>query len=159
MTITTTDGEATTGTGTTTGGNGKASAVTGRVRDAAGSAKSAASTAYSTTREKTSAAFSTARERASDTITGTRDRVEANPVVAIAGGLALGAILGAVLPKTRREQELLGDVGARVTDAARGAANSAVEAGREQVDELKNSALQKVGSAVVEAVTSSDKTQ
>ncbi len=155
MTITTTDGETTTGNGT----SGKASAVTGRVRDAAGSARSAASTAYSSTKERTGAVFSSARERASGTISSTRSTVESNPVVALAGGLALGAILGAVLPRTQREQELLGDVGSRMTDAAKGVANSAVEAGREQVDELKNSALQKVGSAVVEAVTSTDKSQ
>ena len=144
MTITTTDGESTTGTSSSTG-------VTGRARNAA-------STAYSSTKERTSSLYGTARQRASGALSTSRDTVESNPVVALAGGLAIGAILGAVLPATRREQELLGDVGSRVTDAAKEAANSAVEAGRSQVDELKNSALQKVGSAVVEAVSSATTT-
>jgi hypothetical protein len=100
--------------------------------------------------------------RQSGAVSTGRDTIESNPVVAIAGGLALGAILGAVLPTSRREQELLGDVGSRVNDAAKGVASSAVEAGRTQVDELKSTAFQKVGEAVVEAVSSgatSGKTQ
>jgi ElaB/YqjD/DUF883 family membrane-anchored ribosome-binding protein len=158
MTITTTDGT----TGTTGTSGTSTSGVTGRVRDAAGSAKSAASNAYSSTRERTSALYGSARERASGAVSTSRDTIESNPVVAIAGGLALGAILGAVLPTSRREQELLGDVGSRVNDAAKGVASSAVEAGRSQVDELKSTAFQKVGEAVVEAVSSggtSGKTQ
>ena len=150
MTTTTTSGR--TGTTNTTGTGTSDEGLTERAR-------SAASSAYSTTREKTSALYGSARERASGAVSTSRDTIESNPVVAIAGGLALGAILGAVLPASRREQELLGDVGSRVNDAAKGVATTAVEAGRSQVDELKNSALQKVGEAVVEAVTSSDKTQ
>ena len=141
---TTTDTAGTTTTGTDTGSTG----VTGRARNAA-------SQAYSSTRERTTALYGSARDRASSALSNSRETVDANPVVAIAGGLALGAILGAVLPTSRREQELLGDVGSRVTDAAKGVANSAVEAGRSQVDELKSSALQNVGEAVVEAVSSS----
>lgn len=141
MTITTTDGESKSGTG-----KGKSG-----VRGATGSVREKASNAYSSTRERTSALYGSARDRASGVVS--RETIQSNPVLAIAGGLAIGAILGAVLPRTRREEELLGDVGHRVTDAAKEAANSAVEAGRSQVDELKNSALQKVGSAVVEAVS------
>jgi ElaB/YqjD/DUF883 family membrane-anchored ribosome-binding protein len=151
MTITTTDGESRSGTGKNSGGG--SAGGTGRARGAAGSVREKASTAYSSSRERTSALYGSARERASGAVTTGRQKIETNPVLAIAGGLALGAILGAVLPRTRREEELLGDVGHRVTDAAKEAANSAVEAGRTQVDELKNSALQKVGSAVVEAVS------
>lgn len=114
-----------------------------------------ASEAYASTKERTSALYGSARERASSAVSTSRDTIESNPVVAIAGGLAIGALLGAVLPTSRREQELLGDVGSRVNDAAKGVATQAVEAGKSQVDELKSSALQKVGEAVVEAVSSS----
>ena len=147
MTITTTDG--TTGT-TGTDGTTSSTGVTGRVRGAASTARSA----FSSTKERTASVYGSARERASGAVSTSRDTIESNPVVAIAGGLALGAILGAVLPTSRREQELLGDVGSRVTDAAKGVASSAVEAGRSQVDELKSTAFQKVGEAVVEAVSS-----
>lgn len=142
MTTTTTD---------RTGTERSATGVTGRVR-------SSASQAYATTRERTSALYGSARQRASGAVSTSRETIDSNPVVALAGGLALGAILGAVLPTTRREQELLGDVGSRVNTAAREVASSAAEASRTQVDELKNSALQKVGEAVVQAVSSSTST-
>ena len=41
-----------------------------------------------------------------------------------------------MLPKTKREEELLGDVGRRLNDTAREAARAARDAGREQIDEL-----------------------
>lgn len=141
-----------TGTTTTaTGGGTDASGLTGRARNAA-------SNAYETTRERTSALYGSARERASGAVSTSRDTIDANPVVAIAGGLAIGAILGAMLPASRREQELLGDVGSRVNDTAKDVASQAMEAGRTQVDELKNNAFQKVGEAVVEAVSTGKKT-
>lgn len=155
MTITTSGGTTTGTTGTTGTGTTDEAGLRERARNAA-------SNAYSTTKDRTSALYGSARERASGAVSTSRDTIESNPVVALAGGLALGAILGAVLPTSRREQELLGDVGSRVNDAAKGVASSAVEAGRTQVDELKSTAFQKVGEAVVEAVssgTTSGKTQ
>jgi len=140
MTTTTTDR-----TGSTTGSS-ETGGMTGRAR-------SAASTAYSTTKDRTSALYGSARDRASGAISTSRDTIDANPVVALAGGLAIGAILGALLPTSRREQELLGEVGSRVNETAKDVANTAMEAGRSQVDELKSTAFQKVGEAVVDAVS------
>ena len=141
-------------TTTTTDRSGTTTSGTGTRTDSTG-LRSRASEAYSSTKERTSALYGTARERASSAVSTSRDTIESNPVVAIAGGLAIGAILGAVLPTSRREQELLGDVGSRVNDAAKGVASQAVEAGKSQVDELRSSALQKVGEAVVDAVSTS----
>jgi ElaB/YqjD/DUF883 family membrane-anchored ribosome-binding protein len=107
--------------------------------------------AYEATRAKTSAAYSGAKERASSAT----QKLGSNPVAAIAGGFAVGAVLAAVLPSTRRETELLGGVGGKITDAARDAANSAVEAGRAQVEELTETAATRVGQAVIGAVTAS----
>ncbi len=142
-------------TGTTPTGTGTASDQTGF----AGRARSSASSAYEATRERTSALYDSARDRASGAITTSRDTIDANPVVAIAGGLAIGAILGAMLPTSRREQELLGEVGSRVNETAKGVASSAMEAGRTQVDELKANAFQKVGEAVVDAVSTGKTSQ
>ena len=142
---TTTDrtGSTTTGTGSTSESTG----FTGRARDA-----------YSSTKDRTSALYGSARERASGAVSTSRDTIDANPVVAIAGGLAIGAVLGAMLPTSRREQELLGEVGSRVNDTAKDVASQAMEAGRTQVDELRTNAFQKVGEAVVEAVSTGKKT-
>jgi hypothetical protein len=58
------------------------------------------------------------------------------PLLALGGGLALGALLAAILPRTRTEERLLGPVGGKITDGARAAAAAAKEAGREKLSEL-----------------------
>jgi hypothetical protein len=54
----------------------------------------------------------------------------------VVGGLAIGALVAALLPRTSREDELLGDVGRKINDSAREAARAAREAGKGQLDEL-----------------------
>jgi ElaB/YqjD/DUF883 family membrane-anchored ribosome-binding protein len=130
-------------------------------------ARTKASDAYDSARERTSSAYEAARERASRAYDSARDTIgrgtdwstenlSNNPVAAILGGFALGAVLAAVLPATRREREALGGVGHKLTDAAREAARSATDAAKEQIDEISNNAVQKVGQAVVDAVASKD---
>ena len=81
-----------------------------------------------------------ARERAIDAYDRARDqaadRIETSPLLALGGGLAIGALLAAILPRTRTEEKLLGPVGGRLTDTARTAAEAAKEAGREKLAEL-----------------------
>ena len=81
-----------------------------------------------------------ARERAIDAYESTRERaregVDGSPLLALGGGLVLGALIAALLPKTRTEDRLLGQVGGRITDTARNAADAAKEAGREKLAEL-----------------------
>jgi len=57
-------------------------------------------------------------------------------VIALAGGLALGAVLGVLLPRTRQEEELFGPVGGAINDRARNAALAAREASQAKLDEL-----------------------
>lgn len=155
---TTTDNDSSTMRGASSGGRvrGGAGAATGKIGGAIGGAKNRAAEAYSATRERTSDALSSGRESAAYVTRRASERIETNPIIAVAGGLAVGAILAAVLPRTRREQETFGQVGHKVTDVARDAANSAVEAGRQQVNELTTNAMAKVGSAVVDAVVSGE---
>lgn len=99
-------------------------------------ARESAADAYQTARDRTSAAYAAARERASRVSRRTADGVDANPMIALAGGLAIGALAAALLPKTRREEQLMGTAGRRITDTAREATRAAREAGREQLDAL-----------------------
>lgn len=85
----------------------------------------------------------TLRERAIEAYDNTLDRATAAsaragemPLLALAGGVALGAVLAALLPRTRTEDKLLGKVGGRITGGARAAADAAKEAGREKLSEL-----------------------
>jgi hypothetical protein len=85
----------------------------------------------------------TLRERAIEVYDSTLDRATAAsaragemPLLALAGGVVLGAVLAALLPRTRTEDKLLGKVGGRITDGARAAADAAKDAGREKLSEL-----------------------
>ena len=92
-----------------------------KARDQLDAAKDAASSALQTTREAAQHAFETSRDAARQvTDTG-------NPVGILAGGLALGLIAGALLPKTQRERELLAPVGKRIGTSATAAIAAAKE--------------------------------
>jgi hypothetical protein len=100
----------------------------------------AARQAYESARERTAAAYAAAREKAGSAYETAGRRagqgIESNPVAAVFGGLAIGAIVAALLPRTRREDEMLGTAGRRLNEAAREAARAAREAGKGQLDEL-----------------------
>ncbi|WP_114951290.1 hypothetical protein [Sphingosinicella terrae] len=112
-----------------------------------------AADAYQTARERTYSAYETARNRAAEVTRQASEQITVYPVAAVVGGLAVGALLGFLLPATRRERDLLEPTGRRITDAARTAAQRGVDAGKEQIEEIRNRATQKVGEAVVEAVS------
>lgn len=87
-------------------------------------------------RERAISAYDDARARASEAGERARQGLGEAPLLALGGGLALGALIAAVLPKTRAEERLMGGVGGRINDAARSAASAAKEAGREKLAEL-----------------------
>lgn len=149
MSTTATETSTTTNSGTGGSQGGKSTGTGGGT----GTASNRAADAYSAARERTSAAFSSAKESASRAGQRTSQRIETNPVSAIVGGLALGGILAWVLPKTQRETEALSGVGQRLTDTAKQAAQSAMDAGRQQVNEIKETAASNIGHAVMEAVS------
>ena len=80
-------------------------------------------------RERAIDAYDSARERASEQLSG-------SPLLALGGGLAIGALAAALLPRTRAEQRLMGKAGSRITTSARDAYDAAKEAGREKLAEL-----------------------
>jgi len=126
-------------------------------KDKLATAKSTASDTLSSARDRASDLAGSARDRASDLASSARDTastarqktadgVDANPVAALIGGLALGALAAAVLPRTRKEDEMLGGIGEKINDSARTAAQAAKEAGRGKLDELginKDAAMDK----------------
>jgi hypothetical protein len=63
------------------------------------------------------------------------EALDGYPLAVLAGGLAIGALAGAVLPRTERESELLGPIGKRLTDGATAAARAARDAGKAELDE------------------------
>lgn len=128
---TSTDSDTGTETGTARPGSSGA-----RDRSRLATVGAGAADAYRAARERTATAYEEARASARSAGRRTLDGIEANPVAAVVGGLALGAIAAALLPKTRREEELLGNVGRRLNETARDAAKTAADRGREQIVDL-----------------------
>jgi gas vesicle protein len=111
--------------------------------------RSRAADAYQAARERTASAYEAARNRAGDVT----DQLAVYPVGAVIGGFVVGALLGALLPRSQRETRLLGDTGRKITGAARDAAQRGLDAGKEQIEQIRAKAAQKVGEAVVDAVS------
>lgn len=81
------------------------------------------------------------RERASA-------QIENNPLALVAGGVALGVVIGALLPRLAKEKELLAPVGKRIAEGASAAATAAREAGKAEIDALlpqRDAAKEQVG--------------
>ena len=64
------------------------------------------------------------------------DMIDEAPLVALAAGVAVGALAAALLPVTRQERKLARPVGERVTTAARDAAGAARRVGSDKLREL-----------------------
>ncbi len=91
---------------------------------------------YDSARTRAVGAYDSARERAAAATTRASDGIDEAPLIALAGGLAVGVLLAALLPRTAQEDKLLGPVGGRITGSARNAVDAAKEAGRDKLNEL-----------------------
>ncbi len=115
---------------------GRLDAARTATADAFANARDKVGGALGDARDKASTVLHDARDSASDAGHKAVDLLSANPLVALAGGLAAGALAAVLLPKSERETQLLGGLGQRLNDAARGAAGAAREAGLGRLDEL-----------------------
>jgi hypothetical protein len=111
--------------------------------------------------DKVSHAVVSVRDAASEAAHSVAPGIDANPLVALLGGLAIGAIAGALVPRSDKERELLAPVGSRVGEAARAAFDAAKTAGgdalgdaglnqdnvRQQVAKVFEQVFQAAGSA------------
>jgi len=81
-----------------------------------------------------------ARQRAIDAYGGAGRRATGSlnqaPLIALAGGLAAGALIAALLPRTQSEARLVRPTARRVRDSARAAARAARDTGTERLNEL-----------------------
>jgi hypothetical protein len=107
-----------------------------RTKDGIDQARTTAVDVYANSRERAADAYATAREKARSAGRSAADGLDSNPLGALIGGLALGAVIGALLPRTEREAKVLGVVGDKIQGAAREAAGAAKDAGREKLAEL-----------------------
>lgn len=82
----------------------------------------------------------TARQRAIEAYEGARDRASDTlgqaPLLALAGGLAAGALIAALLPRTEAETRAVRPTARRVKNTARAAYDAAKDTGNERLSEL-----------------------
>ena len=64
------------------------------------------------------------------------DTIGDNPLALLAGGVALGVLIGVLLPRVSKERELLDPLGKKLADSATAAARAAKEAGKAEIDAL-----------------------
>ena len=65
-----------------------------------------------------------------------KDSLGEAPFIALAGGIAAGALIAALLPRTQSEARLVRPTARRVKDSARAAYKAARETGEQQLGEL-----------------------
>jgi Protein of unknown function (DUF3618) len=70
-----------------------------------------------------------------------RDIAESNPLGLAIGGLAVGFVIGTLLPQTRIENEQMGEMSDRVIDTAKETVSEAVDRGKQVAQEAAGAAV------------------
>lgn len=87
-------------------------------------------------REAAARGVQQSRDLANNVVIRTGDGIDKNPLAIVLGGIALGAIVGALLPTTEREKKVMGKTGKKLNKKAKEMAKAAKAAGKQQVDSL-----------------------
>jgi len=90
----------------------------------------------STPRQRAIEAYGNARDRVSTAGRRAGESIEEAPLIVLAAGLAAGAAIAALLPRTKAEDKLLKPVADRAKETARSAVQAAKDAGQGRLDEL-----------------------
>lgn len=98
--------------------------------------RSSIETERSTPRQRAIEAYGNARDRVGNAGRRAGESIEEAPLLVLAAGLAAGAAIAALLPKTRTEDRLLKPVTNRARETARAAVQAAKDAGQDRLDEL-----------------------
>ena len=87
-------------------------------------------------RQRAIDAYSNARDSVGDAGRRAADTLAEAPLLALAGGLAAGALIAALLPRTQAETRAVRPTARRVRETAREAARAARETGSDRLGEL-----------------------
>ncbi|MDZ7587663.1 MAG: hypothetical protein U5J78_00235 [Parasphingorhabdus sp.] len=102
------------------------------------------------TREKVTKAAESAREKLADSVASARigagdlreksaNQIAQRPLTFVAGGIALGLLIGALLPRSRTEAKYVTKARGRLVEGARGMIETAQETGKNQLSRLGDS--------------------
>ena len=87
-------------------------------------------------RQRAIEAYGSARDRVGNVGRRAGNTLEEAPLIALAAGIAAGAAIAALLPRSRTEDRLLKPVTNRARETAQSAYQAAKDAGRGRLDEL-----------------------
>ena len=103
-----------------------------RLREGYDSVRETASRGIHDAGDKAAEALDASRETAKRTV----HSLESNPLGILVGGLAVGALAGALIPRSAREKQLLAPLGKRLGATAVAAVAAAKAAGQSELGEL-----------------------
>ncbi|MEO7601648.1 MAG: hypothetical protein ABIS39_00065 [Sphingomicrobium sp.] len=89
-----------------------------------------------TARERAIEAYENARDNLTDGGRKARETLGDAPLIVLAGGIAAGALIAALLPRTDRETDLVRPTAKRVKDTAKAAFEAARETGSSKLQEV-----------------------
>ena len=119
-----------------------------------------ASQAYHDAKDKAAAALHTSKDKAGELAHKTARTIESNPLGILVGGLVVGVIAGALIPRSAREKELLtplgkklGETGLRELEDAGLTKDAAKNRAKSLFDDVVKAASN-AGSAAAKAATS-----
>ena len=98
--------------------------------------RSSEETGRSTPRQRAIEAYGSARDRVSNAGRRAGETLEEAPLLVLAAGIAAGAAIAALLPRSRTEDRLLRPVTDRARETAKTAVRVAKDAGQSRLDEL-----------------------
>ncbi len=67
---------------------------------------------------------------------GTGESLTENPAVLVAGGVALGVLVGMLIPRTAKERELLEPAGRQLAERVAGTVQAVKDAGKAEIEGL-----------------------
>lgn len=87
-------------------------------------------------REKAAVRVAATKDAAKKAVAKSEETISSSPLAIVAGGAALGVLIGALLPKSKTETKLVGGAGRKINETAKTAYEAAKEASRDQVNEM-----------------------
>ena len=86
--------------------------------------------------ERAKATAVAAKDAAQQAAAKSGEVINRNPLAAVFGGLAIGTLIAALLPRTKVETKVVGSAGRKINETAKHAVEAAKEAGQEKMDEM-----------------------
>ncbi|CAM8637119.1 MULTISPECIES: DUF883 family protein [Sphingobium] len=134
--------------------NDAATTATDRIKDTGEKARESAGELIQTSRDKASEAYGEARDKTQRVATRANEIVQEHPIVAVAGAVAVGAVVAWMFPKSRAAMKALPGLamtaGSRFLEAAAVARAAAAE-GAETVKQGATHALHAAGDVAADA--------